>query len=116
MGLPGGLPISAAPPPLVENGRRFSKVLATAAALLLQRRQPQVGKMAFSGQGESPEGTMGTYGLGFFINSHMLERLDRVLCHRQLHLTSPRPLGCGYEKKAMPQAHFLGAWSIAWHA
>jgi hypothetical protein len=77
-----------------------------------------VGEMAFSGQGESLYGTMGTLDRDVFIIFHVLEILERTLCHRQLHVTSQRPLGCGYGyvTKAMPQAHFFkkrpGAWCV----
>jgi hypothetical protein len=45
--------------------------------------------------------------LDFFTIPHVLERLERTLCHRQLHVYFQRPLGFGYMAKAMPQAHFF---------
>jgi hypothetical protein len=53
------------------------------------------------------EGTGRTFGLDSFIIPHVPERLERVLRHMQLHVTSQRPLGCGYENKAMPEAHIF---------
>jgi hypothetical protein len=54
---------------------------------------------------------MDMFDLDSFIISHVLECFKQMLRHMQLHVTSQRPLGWGYESKsitkAMPRAHFF---------